>query len=130
MGGIHANMTEQVFYTKYGIANRFEDGIYLHEGLKNPKYEALRVWLVRHELAHTNTGTTRQDFAHDFADTFFKPKEISKQYFSFYFTHRWAWLQSSPVWLHKGRLLVDLPKLWNFAVMTFLTVLLAWWVIW
>lgn len=114
-------------YTRFGIANRFEDGIYLNEGLKDEKYRELHDWLLNHELQHTQDGTEPKDFVHDFVDSFGKPKNISKQYFRFYFSHRWAWLQSSPFWIHNGKFLIDLPKLWNFSMTVLIACVIVWW---
>lgn len=122
------NNTE-IKYSKYGIANRFDDGIYLNEGLKAEQYQLLHDWLVAHELSHSEGSTTKKDFMVDFQDTFFKPKQVSKQYFKFYFTHLWAWLQSSPVWIHNGKILLDLPKLFNIVITSFITgAIIIWWV--
>jgi len=52
-----------VKYTKWGLANRFDDSIELNENLK--KYPKLHAQLLKHELEHTNEKFTMKDLKHD-----------------------------------------------------------------
>jgi len=52
-----------ISYVKWGLANRFSDGIELSESLK--KYPDLQGAILQHELGHHKSNTFKQDLAHD-----------------------------------------------------------------
>ncbi len=52
-----------IVYTKWGLANRFDDCIELNENLK--KYPKLHAELLHHEIKHTNKKFTLFDLNHD-----------------------------------------------------------------
>ena len=52
-----------VTYTRWGLANRFSDGIELNESLKENK--RLHDAILDHEMGHKETNTFKQDLSHD-----------------------------------------------------------------
>lgn len=56
-----------IVYTKWGLANRFDDCIELNEGLK--KYPSLHSKILKHELSHTNKRFSSKDLRYDLTST-------------------------------------------------------------
>ena len=53
----------KIVYTKWGLANRFDDCIELNENLK--KYPKLQAQLLDHEVRHTDKSMSVFDLKHD-----------------------------------------------------------------
>lgn len=53
----------EIVYTKWNLANRFDDCIELNEALK--KYPKLHRAVLDHELQHKKGNTFKQDLLHD-----------------------------------------------------------------
>jgi len=53
----------KIVYTKWSLANRFDDSIELNENLR--KYPELQAQLLNHELKHTDKKFTIYDLKHD-----------------------------------------------------------------
>jgi hypothetical protein len=110
-----------VFYTWWGMGNRYDDAIYIHKDLKNKKYKVLHDWILHHELQHKGTEISKDEFMHDIQDYFNKPPEIARMYFKFYFTHPTSWLQASPITFRRNlkgkfKIGIDLMKFWQFSI--------------
>lgn len=120
------NYQKTVKYVKRGIANTYDDVIELHEGLLQPEYKVLHDWVLNHEQSHDDGAMTTHDALLDVKDTIFKPKIVSQQYWKFYFTHKGAWWQSSPVMPHNGGLTWDLSKLWQLIIIISFLGAVAW----
>lgn len=111
----------------WGIGNVIEGKIYLHQALLQTHYEPLHDWILAHEIKHLMTNRySGEDFKHDIVDSLSKPKEISKLYFEFYFKHAGAWLQSSPIFILKGKMYFDLAKIWTLACFTGVALVIFW----
>lgn len=117
----------KIEYVGWGIGNVIEGIIYLHKGLLKPHYKPLHDWILIHEIKHlANREYTKADLQHDLEDTLFKPKEISKLYFKFYFTHIGAWLQSSPLLIVNRKIYFDLAKIWTLSCFTGVALVILW----
>lgn len=53
----------EISYVKWGLANRFDDGIEMNEALK--KDRRLHDAILDHELGHKKKNTFKQDLVHD-----------------------------------------------------------------
>ncbi len=99
-----------IIYSKWGYANKFGDDIVLNTNLQKKEYMALRMWILEKELNYKVSS----DIKHEITEYLYKPKEISKQYFKFFFKHPSTWIEILPAMFYKGDLYWDLPKLWTF----------------
>lgn len=119
-------MKIQIEYTKWGLANRFDDCIELNEALKtNPKLHAA---ILKHELGHKGTNTFKQDFAHDLTPM----NELSqKELVVFMIKHPRTWTQLLPIyWSGKRKEFVyDLNMLLIYGGLIGGIALLLWWLI-
>ena len=93
---------EAVEYTKYGIASRVGDKVYLNKDLLD--YPILCKALLKHEQAHTSKFAVR-DIVLDLKGTHISP--VKKQYYKFLFTHPKSWTQFIPVWIYNKKIVVD-----------------------
>ena len=93
---------EEVIYTKYGIASRVGNKVYLNKALLD--YPILCKALLKHEQAHTS-GFEIRDIAMDFKGLHISP--VKRQYYKFLFTHPKSWTQFFPVWIYNKKLVVD-----------------------
>ena len=78
-------------YVKWGLANRFDDGIELNENLK--KDMKLHNAILDHELGHKETNTFKQDFVHDLTPV---NKLSQKELVAFMVKHPKTWTQLLP----------------------------------
>ena len=101
----------KVKYVNYGIANRFPGRIELNANLKKPEYKILHDELLQHELAHTNTGYSRQDFNLDLHG--FKNKKL---YWKFVLLHPRTLIQFSPVYPSNSQVYYDISLLIVYAI--------------
>ncbi len=91
-----------VRYVKWGLANRFDDGIELNENLK--KYPKLHNSILDHELGHKDSNTFRQDLAHDLTPI---QKLNQKEVVVFMLKHPKAMIQLLPFyWSSKRKQIV------------------------
>jgi len=93
---------EEVKYTKFGIASRIGNVIYLNKDLLD--YPILCKALLKHEQAHTSKFAVR-DIVLDLKGTHISP--VKKQYYKFLFTHPKSWTQFIPVWIYNKKIVVD-----------------------
>jgi len=92
----------EISYVKWGLANRFDDGIELNENLK--KYPNLHGAILHHELGHKETNTFKQDLAHDLRPI---NKFSQKEVLAFMVRHPKSFTQLLPVyWSSKRKQLI------------------------
>jgi len=88
--------------TKYGIAYRIKDDIYINNNLK--KYPDLRKAIISHELKHSK-GFTKKDIAIDiFNDDL---EKFKKQYYAFILTHPSTWTEFLPITIKKKTIIIN-----------------------
>lgn len=87
----------EITYTKWNLANRFDNHIELNENLK--KYPDLHSQILSHELGHTDAqGFTMKDFKHDLSSQdlnyrqliifMLKHPRCLTQFFPFYYSSK------------------------------------------
>ena len=92
----------EIIYTRFGIASRIADTIYLNKDLLD--YPILCKALLKHEQAHTSRFAVR-DILLDFKGTHISP--VKRQYYKFLFTHPKALTQFLPVWIYNKKIVID-----------------------
>lgn len=100
----------EVKYVKYGVANRFEKHIELHEGLK--EFPELHDHILAHELKHTSPEERMG--AKDFILDFYADKGASNfmmQYLKFLLKTPSAWRQFLPYYPTPHGWYMDMNKL-------------------
>ncbi len=98
----HNDKMVRVVYTKWNLANRFDDCIELNEALKdNPKLHSA---ILTHELGHKKSNTFKQDLFHDLTPM---NRLSQKDLIVFIIKHPRTWTQFLPIyWSPKRKELV------------------------
>jgi hypothetical protein len=86
----------KIIYTKYALANRFDDCIELNKNLK--KVPDLHNAILEHELGHKEDNSFRKDFLHDLTPI----KKLSQKDLTFF------------ILKHPSTLIQFLPFYWSF----------------
>ena len=109
-----------VQYVNYGIANRFENHIELHQALKQDKWKTLHDWILKHEREHHCGGVSLHDFLHDIKPM---PFDIRKLQYKFIWQNPSSLVQLLPVWYDAKRntLILD----WNSIIIWTGSVIIA-----
>lgn len=102
-----------VTYTRWGLANRFPDGIELNQVLKkNPR---LHDSILHHELGHKKDNTFKQDYVHDLRPI---NKLSQKDLIIFMVKHPTTWTQLLPFYYSPKRkkIIYDLNMVINYSL--------------
>jgi|SRR3972149_5007279 len=87
----------RIIKTKYGIASRVGDDIFISKDLM--KYPNLYWAVLDHELEHSS-GWTLHDLWMDLTNKHLK--EVNKEYYRFVLTHPKSWTEFFPINIQKG----------------------------
>lgn len=104
----------EISYVKWGLANRFDEGIEMNECLK--KNMRLHDAILDHELGHKDQNTFRQDIVHDLSPI---NKLSQKDLVIFMVKHPRTWTQLFPIYWspRKKQIVYDLNMLIIYGVL-------------
>lgn len=102
-----------IIYGNWGIANQMGDHILMHKKLQGKEWQELHDWILLHELKHQPGGLTWEDFKLDVVDTVYKPQDVAKAYFKFFFSTPTCWVQILPFWVYKGKIWIEWQRVWS-----------------
>ena len=88
----------KIVYTRWNLANKFDDCIELNEGLK--KYPKLHGAILRHELEHSDKYFSTRDLSHDILPT---KKVKQSEILSFMLRHPKSFSQLLPLYYSPRR---------------------------
>lgn len=114
------NVNVEVKYVNYGIANRFENVIELHEQLKEEHWKDLHDYALEHEKKHTPKMLSFWDMMHDYFGE--RPFKITKQYWKFLKEVPSSRIQLSPFYPAHGVINIDT----NLLVFYLIIICLSW----
>jgi hypothetical protein len=113
----------EVKYVNYGIANRFENVIELHEKLKEERWKDLHDYALEHEKKHTPKMLSFWDMLHDYFGN--RPFKITKQYWQFLKEVPSSRIQLSPFYPAHGVINIDTNLLFFYVAMVAMTVIVV-----
>jgi len=93
----------KIIKTKYGIASRVGDDIFINKELL--KYPKLYWAILDHEMSHTS-GWTLHDLKIDLTNKHLNG--LKKDYYNFILTHPKSWTEFLPINLYKGNVSFNL----------------------
>jgi hypothetical protein len=117
------NVNLEVKYVNYGIANRFENVIELHEQLKEERWKDLHDYALEHEKKHTAKMFSFWDMLHDYFGR--QPFKIKKQYIQFLKDVPSSRIQLSPFYPAHGHINIDANLLFFYVAMIAMTVVIG-----
>jgi len=118
----------KVIYNDWGIANNYGDCIEINRNLL--KYPELYKFVMEHETKHTEDKSFNlNDLMVDIKDTF-KVTQLKKIINLWFFMFRYpkSFVQLSPIWFKKGKIVLDLNLIIIYVifVMLFVSLKLMW----
>ena len=117
----NSNTKPQVIRTKWGVACRIGDKVYINSSIK--KNSKLYGKLLSHELKHTS-GYTAKDILLDLKGE--ELDDVKKDYYKFIFKNPRSWVMFLPVWKYGKEITIDpiMSAAWLIYLMITLRIIL------